>query len=40
MVSLSHKKDSRISKSGFALNNKSVTLNFELSCNERTLDAH
>ena len=40
MGPLSHKKDRWISKSGFALNNQSVTLNFELSCNERTLDAH
>ena len=40
MASLSHKKDRGISKSGFALNNQSVTLNFELSCNEQILDAH
>ena len=38
MASLSHKKDRGISKSGFVLNNQSVTLDFELSYNELTLD--
>ena len=37
MAPLSHKKDRGTSKSGFALKDQSVTLNFELSYNERTL---
>ena len=37
MAPLSHKKDREISKSGFILKDQSVTLNFELSYNERTL---
>ena len=37
MAPLSHKKDRGISKSGFVLKDQSVTLNFELSYNERTL---
>ena len=37
MAPLSHKKDRGTSKSGFALIDQSVTLNFELSYNERTL---
>ena len=35
---LDGKKDRGISKSGFALIDQSVTLNFELSYNERTLE--
>ena len=38
MVPLSHKKNRGTSKSGFALIDQSVTLNFELSYNERTLE--
>ena len=37
MAPLSHKKDCETSKSGFALIDQSVTFNFELSYNERTL---
>ena len=37
MAPLSLKKYSGISKSDFVLKDKSVTLNFELSYNERTL---
>ena len=37
MAPLSHKKDLGTSKVGFSLINQSVTLNFELSFNERTL---
>ena len=37
MAPLSHKKDREISVSGFILKDQSVTLNFELSFNERTL---
>ena len=41
MVPLSHKKKDRgISKSCFALIDQSVTLNFELNYNERTLVRH
>ena len=32
-----HKKDCGISKSGFVLKDQSVTLNYEVSYNERTL---
>ena len=40
MAPLSYKKDRRISKSGFVLKDQFVTLNFELSYNERTLGAY
>ena len=38
MAPLSYKKDHGTSKSGFALKDQSVTLNFELSYNKRTLN--
>ena len=37
---LLYKEARGISKSGFVLNNQSVTLNFELSYNERTLSTY